>query len=64
MAREVAQRFNPRVLLEARHANIKDPEFNLEFFNGFDIVFNALDNLGTYFWKNRDADARCAETCQ
>jgi hypothetical protein len=42
----VAQKFNPNVKLEARHANIKDPEFNLAFFKGFDIVFNALDNLG------------------
>ena len=32
--------------LEARHANIKDPEFNVQFFKSFDIVFNALDNLG------------------
>ena len=34
--------------LEARHANIKDPEFSVQFFKSFDIVFNALDNLGTH----------------
>ena len=34
--------------LEARHANIKDPEFNVQFFKSFDIVFNALDNLGIH----------------
>ena len=47
--------------LEARHANIKDPEFNLAFFKGFDIVFNALDNLGTpYLTLHEDKfDCRC-----
>ena len=31
--------------LEAHHTNIKDPRFNVDFFKGFDLVFNALDNL-------------------
>lgn len=31
--------------LVAHHANIKDPEFNIDWFQSFDIVFNALDNL-------------------
>ena len=31
--------------LEAHHANIKDQMFNVQWFKGFDIVFNALDNL-------------------
>lgn len=31
--------------LEAYHANIKDPHFNVDWFSKFDIVFNALDNL-------------------
>ena len=35
--------------LDARHANIKDPEFNIAFYKGFDIVFNALDNLGIHY---------------
>ncbi len=29
----------------AHHANIKAPEFNIDWFQRFDIVFNALDNL-------------------
>lgn len=45
VAKEAAYRFNPNVKLEAHHANIKDPQFNLEWFKGFTIVFNALDNL-------------------
>lgn len=31
--------------IKAHHANIKDARFNVEWFRGFDIVFNALDNL-------------------
>jgi len=42
---ETAEKFNPNVKLEAHHANIKDPEFNVNWFKGFDVVFNALDNL-------------------
>jgi len=33
------------VKLVAHHANIKDSEFNIDWFQKFDIVFNALDNL-------------------
>lgn len=28
------------------HANIKEPQFDIEWFQSFDIVLNALDNLG------------------
>ncbi|MCJ1269330.1 E1 ubiquitin-activating protein uba2 [Lobaria immixta] len=45
VAKESAAAFNPHIKLEAHHANIKDPQFNLEFFQRFNIVFNALDNL-------------------
>lgn len=45
MARESAAKFNPHIKLEARHANIKDPQFNIDWFQGFNLVFNALDNL-------------------
>jgi len=45
VAKEVAQKFNPSVKLEAHHANIKDPQFNVDWFKTFAIVFNALDNL-------------------
>ncbi|KAK3986606.1 hypothetical protein QBC44DRAFT_134903 [Cladorrhinum sp. PSN332] len=45
VAKEVAQKFNPAVNIVAHHANIKDPQFNIEWFSGFTIVFNALDNL-------------------
>jgi ubiquitin-like 1-activating enzyme E1 B len=45
VAKEVAQKFNPNVKLEAHHANIKDAQFNVDWFKSFTIVFNALDNL-------------------
>ena len=45
VAKESAAKFNPHIKLEAHHANIKDPQFNIEWFQSFNIVFNALDNL-------------------
>lgn len=45
VAKEVAQAFNPKVKIEAHFANIKDEEFNVEWYQTFKIVFNALDNL-------------------
>lgn len=45
VAKETAQKFNPQVKIEAHHANIKESHFTVEWFGGFDIVFNALDNM-------------------
>ena len=45
VAKEQAQRFNPKVKITAHHANIKDAQFSVEWFSGFKLVFNALDNL-------------------
>lgn len=45
VAKEAANKFNPKVRLEAHHANIKDAQFNVEWFKGFTMVFNALDNV-------------------
>jgi ubiquitin-like 1-activating enzyme E1 B len=45
VAREAALKFNPNVKITAYHANIKESQFNVEWFRGFTIVFNALDNL-------------------
>lgn len=45
VAKESAGKFNPDVKIEAHHANIKDPQFNVSWFKSFAIVFNALDNL-------------------
>ncbi|CAG8508319.1 13617_t:CDS:10 [Ambispora leptoticha] len=45
IARDSALKFNPDVEIIAHHANIKDAQFNVEWFQRFDIVMNALDNL-------------------
>lgn len=45
VAKDTATKFNPRVRIEAHHANIKESQFNVEWFRGFNIVFNALDNM-------------------
>lgn len=45
VAKATAGKFNPHVKIEAHHANIKDAQFDLAWFKGFNIVFNALDNL-------------------
>lgn len=53
VAKEVASKFRPEAKLEAYHANIKDSQFNVEWFSGFDLVFNALDNLDARRHVNR-----------
>ncbi|KAJ5783126.1 Molybdenum cofactor biosynthesis MoeB [Penicillium paradoxum] len=45
VAKEVAQSFRSDAKLEAYHANIMDPQFNISWFGSFKVVFNALDNI-------------------
>jgi ubiquitin-like 1-activating enzyme E1 B len=45
VAKETALQFNPSVNIDAHHASIFDTQYNVEFFESFDLVFNALDNL-------------------
>ncbi len=45
VAKEAAQRFNPNVKIVAHHGNIKDPQFTVAWFRGFQLIFNALDNF-------------------
>jgi len=45
VAKESAGKFNPKVKIEAYHANIKDLQFDIAFFKQFQVVFNALDNV-------------------
>ena len=42
-----ASRFNSDVDVTAHHGNIKDKQFGFSFMQQFDVVFNALDNVGT-----------------
>lgn len=53
VAKEVAGKFRPDTKLEAYHANIKDAQFNIDWFKTFNIVFNALDNLDARRHVNR-----------
>ncbi|RPA88030.1 ThiF family protein [Ascobolus immersus RN42] len=53
VAKETAQKFNPDVKIEAYHSNIKDSEFDVEWYKGFHIVFNALDNLDARRYVNK-----------
>jgi ubiquitin-like 1-activating enzyme E1 B len=46
IAARTAQQFNPHVTITPLHANIKDPQFDMDWFKSFHLVLNALDNLG------------------
>ncbi|KAK7676268.1 hypothetical protein QCA50_020769 [Cerrena zonata] len=45
VAAKTAAAFNPNVRITPIHGNIKEPQFDIAWFRGFDIVLNALDNL-------------------
>ncbi|KAI5286035.1 E1 ubiquitin-activating protein uba2 [Ascosphaera aggregata] len=53
IAKDVASKFRPGVNIQAHLANIKDPQFSVDWFASFDIVFNALDNLEARRHVNR-----------
>ncbi|KAJ7650687.1 hypothetical protein FB45DRAFT_779858 [Roridomyces roridus] len=45
VAAQTASPFNPNVRINPIYGNIKEPQYDLEWFAQFDIVLNALDNL-------------------
>ncbi|KAF9450853.1 hypothetical protein P691DRAFT_664436 [Macrolepiota fuliginosa MF-IS2] len=45
IAAQTAAPFNPNVKITPIHGNIKEPQYDAEWFKQFDIVLNALDNL-------------------
>eukprot|EP00043_Microstomoeca_roanoka_P008867 m.85133 g.85133 ORF g.85133 m.85133 type:complete len:600 (-) comp14413_c0_seq6:138-1937(-) len=53
VASESVLAFNPSLNITAYHANIFDEQFNLRFFEQFDLVMNALDNLKARNHVNR-----------
>ena len=46
VAKETASNFNPHVNITAIHGNIKEQQYDVDWFGSFDLVLNALDNLG------------------
>ena len=48
MTAQIAGAFNPHVRTQPIHTKIKEPQFDVERIQSFDIVLtgNALDNLG------------------
>ena len=53
VAKETASQFNPTVNIDPHHASIFDKQYDVDFFEGFDLVFNALDNLAARRHVNR-----------
>jgi ubiquitin-like 1-activating enzyme E1 B len=53
VAASAAMTFNPLIKVKAYHANIKDHQFNVNFFSSFDCVLNALDNVDARRHVNR-----------
>ena len=53
VAREAVLNFKPDANIVAHHANIKQPEFDVKFFERFDVVLNGLDNLDARRHVNR-----------
>jgi ubiquitin-like 1-activating enzyme E1 B len=45
VAAQVASEFNPNVKIHPIFGNIKEPQFDVHWFQQFDIILNALDNL-------------------
>ncbi|KAF7327636.1 Ubiquitin-like modifier activating enzyme 2 [Mycena kentingensis (nom. inval.)] len=45
VAAQTAAPFNPNVQITPIHGNIKEPQYDVEWYKQFDIVLNALDNL-------------------
>ncbi|TFK24020.1 hypothetical protein FA15DRAFT_669985 [Coprinopsis marcescibilis] len=45
VAAQTAAAFNPNVKITPLHDNIKEPQYDIPWYQQFDIVLNALDNL-------------------
>lgn len=53
VAADAVMKMVPGAKVTARHGNIKDSEFNVDWFRGFHIVLNGLDNLDARRHVNR-----------
>ncbi|EPS74543.1 hypothetical protein M569_00206 [Genlisea aurea] len=53
VACDAVLRFRPHVSIVPYHANVKDSQFNVDFFRQFHVVLNGLDNLDARRHVNR-----------
>ncbi|KAI3675252.1 hypothetical protein L1987_84840 [Smallanthus sonchifolius] len=53
VARDAVLRFRPQISITPYHANVKDSNFNVDFFKQFSVVLNGLDNLDARRHVNR-----------
>ncbi|XP_062188775.1 SUMO-activating enzyme subunit 2-like isoform X2 [Phragmites australis] len=53
VARDAILKFRPNINITPYHANVKDGQFNVEFFKQFNVVLNGLDNLDARRHVNR-----------
>ena len=53
VARESVLKFRPEAKISALRANVKEARFDKEYFKGFDVVLNGLDNLEARRHVNR-----------
>ncbi|KAL8108712.1 hypothetical protein AgCh_024979 [Apium graveolens] len=53
VARDAVLRFRPQISITPYHANVKDPDFSVDFFKQFHVVLNGLDNLDARRHVNR-----------
>ncbi|KAK9286733.1 hypothetical protein L1049_015136 [Liquidambar formosana] len=53
VARDAVLRFRPQISITPYHANVKDSDFNVDFFKQFNVVLNGLDNLDARRHVNR-----------
>ncbi|RXW12865.1 hypothetical protein EST38_g12989 [Candolleomyces aberdarensis] len=53
VAAQTASAFNPNVKILPIHDNIKEPQYDIPWFQQFDLVLNALDNLDARRHVNR-----------
>ncbi|XP_002992493.2 SUMO-activating enzyme subunit 2 [Selaginella moellendorffii] len=53
VAREAVLKFRPDANVTSYHANVKDEQFNVDFYQQFQVVLNGLDNLDARRHVNR-----------
>ncbi|CAJ2666451.1 unnamed protein product [Trifolium pratense] len=53
VARDAVLKFRPKINITSYHENVKDPDFNVDFFTQFNVVLNGLDYLDARRHVNR-----------